>query len=351
MRRRARAVPFARRRLDSVIRDIAAVPIAEWPKHLHLARNILSDELGLDDVRAQAVLIASYGASHACAQAINERSREIADFATCLKLQQIFTRVAKCARRSPSPLRRVLDRSISSALGDNIVDAENIEALIHALVAAFARFPKEASSLTVLRAITPRSSLPKSANFESRNRLRRRFAEAADLLKQDYAALRAGDQHAIESALTELRDNNAEFDAADVCAAISRTLGQNEGEVIAPFVHDLITDYATAIAQIWRQYGIRPARARNPSDPAYRGKFHRFADLVLTSVVDPWSKRHDVDRREMLTSLRKAVAGLPAEYRRIVSPAARRSDVELLVSEDHIRKAIARVQKTTRQTP
>lgn len=226
---------------------------------------------------------------------------------------------------------------------DSIVDAESIEALIHAVVVACARFPKEAPSLTVLRAITQRSSLPKSANFESRNRLRHRFAEASDLLQQNYEALRAGDQHAIESALTELRDNNVEFDAADVCEAISRALGQNEGEVIAPFAHDLITDYTVAIAQIWRQHGIRPARARNPRDPAYRGKFHRFADLVLTSVVDPWSKRHDGDQLEMLATLHKAVAQLPEEYRRIVSPAARRTDVELLVSEDHVRKAIARV--------
>jgi hypothetical protein len=37
----------------------------------------LSDELGLHDARAQAVLLASYRASQACAQAMNERSRDI----------------------------------------------------------------------------------------------------------------------------------------------------------------------------------------------------------------------------------------------------------------------------------
>lgn len=351
MKRRARPVPLARMRPDSVLRDLAVVPTADWPRHLRLARNILSDELGLDDARAHAMLFASYRAGHACAQAINERSRNIADFAACRKLRKIFTRVAKCARRSPAHLRRALDRGISPALRDSIVDAESIEALIHALVAAFARFPKEASSLTVLRAITPRSSLPKFANFESRNRLLRCFAEASDLLQQDYAALRAGNQHAIESALLELRDNNAEFDAADVCAAISRALGQNEGEAIAPFIHDLITDYAAAIAQIWHQHGIRAARARNPWDPAYRGKFHRFVDLVLTAVVDPWSKRYDGDQRNSLEKLRKAHAELPKDIRSAVSAAPRRGDVELLVSEDHIREAVARIQKTTPPTP
>ena len=203
MKRRARPVPFAHVRPVSVLRDLAVVPVTEWPRHLRLARNILSDELSLDDARAQAVLIASYRASHACAQKINQRSRDIAASAERLRLRKIFWRVAKCARRSPAQLRRVLDRGVSSAIRDSIVDGESIEALIHALVAAFARFPNEASSLTVLRAITSRSYLPRSANFDSRNRLCHRFAKVSDLLQQDYAALRPGDQHAVESTLTE----------------------------------------------------------------------------------------------------------------------------------------------------
>jgi hypothetical protein len=81
MRRRARAVPFARRRYGSVIGDIATLPMTAWPKHLRLARNILIDELALDEEKARAVLIASYGAGHPCAQAINQRSYDIADSA------------------------------------------------------------------------------------------------------------------------------------------------------------------------------------------------------------------------------------------------------------------------------
>jgi hypothetical protein len=87
MKRRTRPVPFARMRPDTVLRDLAVVPMAEWPRHLRLARNILSAELSLDDAKAQAVLIASFRASHACAQAINQRTRDIADFAACLKFR------------------------------------------------------------------------------------------------------------------------------------------------------------------------------------------------------------------------------------------------------------------------
>ncbi len=342
MKRRARPVPFARMRPDSVIRDLAVVPIAEWPRHLRLARNILSDELGLDDARAQAVLIASCRASHACTQAINQRSRDIADFAARLKLRKIFTRVAKCARRSPAPLRRALDRGCS-AIHDNIVDAESIEELIHALVAAFASFPKEATSLTVLRAVTPRSSLPEGANFESRHRLRHSFAEASDLLQQDYSALGAIDQRRIESALTDLRDNNPEFDAGDVCDSISSALVGDKG--INAAIHDLITGYVVALAEIWLQHGIKPGRAVHPSNPNYQGKFHRFADLVLTSAVEPWSKRHDGPNQKLSATLRNTHAQLPADIRRFVSYAPRRGDVEWLVSEDHVRAAIVRLKK------
>jgi hypothetical protein len=344
MKRRARPVPFARMRPDSVLRDLAVLPTDEWPRHLRLARNILSAELGLDDAKAQAVLIASYRASHACAQAINQRSRDIADFTACLKLRKIFTRVAKCARRSPVRLRRALDSGICPTIHDNIVDAESVEELIHALVAAFARFPKEASSLTVLRAVKPRSSLPEGANFESRNCLRRCFAEASVLLQQDYSALRAIDQRRIESALTELRDNNSEFNAAGVCDSIASALDGDKA--IRAAIHDLITTYVAALVDIWLRHGIKPARSVRFSHPNYRGKFHRFADLVLTTAVEPWSKRHDGDNRQLSARLREAHGQLPSDIRKFVRCALGRSDVEWLVSDDHVKAALALFKKS-----
>jgi hypothetical protein len=175
-------------RSRSVLRDLRLVPMSEWPRHLRRARKILSYELGLGDAKVRAVLITSYYAAHHCAQAINQRSLDIAAFAERLKFRKIFGRLGKCAQRSPAYLRRALDRGICSAIRDSIVDAEGIEALIRALIAAFARFPREASYLTVLRAITPRPSLLKSANFESRNRLRRCAAQASELLQRDHAA-------------------------------------------------------------------------------------------------------------------------------------------------------------------
>jgi hypothetical protein len=330
-------------RPDSVLRNLAVAPVADWPKHLRLAGNILSAELGLDDAKAQAVLIASCRASHVCARAINQRSRDIDNLATCLSVHKIFARAAKCARRSPSHMRGVLDRAVSSAIRDSIVDAESMEALIDALVTAFARFPKEASSLTVLRAITPRSSLPPSVNFESRNHLRRRFDEASDFLQQDYSSLGAIDQRRIESALTDLRVNNPEFNAAGICDSIASVLAGDKG--ISAAIHDLMTAYVATLVDIWLRHGIKPARSVRFSYPHYRGKFHRFADLVLTAAVEPWSKRHDDDSHQLTERLREAHAELPSDIRKFVRRAPRRSDVEWLVSDDHVKAALGQFKK------
>jgi hypothetical protein len=344
MKRQARDVPFARRRLDSVIQNLAAAPVAEWSKHSRLALNILTDELALDEETARGALVASSCVGHKCAQEIDQRSREIVDFAQRQKLRKIFSRIAKCARRSPAPLRRILDSHIGPAIDNTIVDTETVERLIQALVEVFARFPKAPVSLTVLRALTPNLSRIKGANFDGRSGSYWRFAEASVLLQQDYSALRAIDQRKIESALTALRDSRKrEFHAAKVCEVIADALnGDNGGKRT---IRDLVICYVVAVGQIWLQQGLKPARATHPDNHNYRGKFHRFADLVLTGAVEPWSKRHDDDKEKLLTTLRKTHAQLPADVRRFVRPAPRRADVEWLVSDDHLRAALARLKK------
>ena len=351
MRRRTRAIPFARMRLNSAIRDLTALPATEWPKHLRLAREILIDELAVDDDTARALLFASFSAAHACARAINQRSRDTVDSVGRLKMRSMFARVGRCALRSPAPLRHVLDSNVRSSVRHTSIDSESMEALIDSLVAAFALFPKEATSLTVLRAMTPRPSLPKLEKI-GRAGLRRCFADGAVFCKEDYSALRAVDQRRIESALIALLNRrSADFDAADVCELIASALDVDERDGISTAASDLITEYVAAVAEIWVHHRIRPARAVHRSNPNYRGKFHRLVDLVLTAVVEPWSKRHDGDQHETLAKLRKAHAQLPEDFRKVASGVLRGCDVEWLVSDYHLRIALARVQKTTPETP
>jgi len=100
-----------------------------------------------------------------------------------------------------------------------------------------------------------------------------------------------------------------------------------------------------AAAGIWLQHGIKPTRAFRPSNGDYKSKFTRFVDLVLTCIVEPWSKRYDGNQRETAAKLYAAHAQLPKDDRKLVRPTARRSDIEWLVSDDHVRKALARSKK------
>ena len=331
MRRRARPLPFARRRLGSRLRDLTMLPMSDWPRHLRLARAILVDELGADDLAAD-VLRSSLSAAHGCAQRIDQRAQDAFNRGNRKSLRKVFVRLAKCANRLPASQRRVLDRKVSSSLGQEAIDSESIEGLIEVLITAFGRWPRTEPSLTVLRAVEPRSST---------TLLRRAFSEAAILLREDYSTLSALDQREVESALSALSDRKGDkFDTADVCMTISRALEHDRTDEITLAAHDLITDYVAAVADVWKQHGLRPARATHPFNPAHRSKFHRFVDLVLTSVVDPGSKRHDGDQSETLAKLREVHAQIPEADRRIVRAAPRRSDVEWPVSEDHVRKAL-----------
>jgi hypothetical protein len=334
-------------RIDSVLRNLTAQPVPDWPKHLRLTWAILANKRGVDDTTARAVVFASFSAAHRCAQAIDQRSRANADSVALRRLHKVFARITRCIRRSPAVLRRVLDCEVCSSFQHAIIDLESMQVLIDSFVAGFASFPREETSLTVLRTLSPRALLPKVKKID-RGRLRRCFAKCAVFLKNDYTALRSVDQRRVEAALTTLLRSRAEFDAADVCDTIANALDGDDGNAVNTFIYDLITDYVAAVAEIWLQHGLRPGRA---VDAHYRGKFHRFVDLVLTAVVEPWSKRHDGDEGETAASLRKAHARLPEDIRKVVSPALRRSDVEWLVSEGHLRRALRPIQKTIPQTP
>jgi hypothetical protein len=55
----------------------------------------------------------------------------------------------------------------------------------------------------------------------------------------------------------------------------------------------LIIDYVASVANCWHDAGIKPTRARHPEDPTYKSGFHRFVELVITAILEPWTLRHD----------------------------------------------------------
>jgi hypothetical protein len=104
-----------------------------------------------------------------------------------------------------------------------------------------------------------------------------------------------------------------------------------------------LTDYCFALGAIWRGVGLKPSRARNPLNPKYRSRFHRFAELILTEMMEPWTLRHDDNLDELRDKIRRRHAQLPEALRRSVSLGLRRADTEWLISEDHVRRAIQRL--------
>lgn len=352
MKRRARPAPFARRRLGSWLRDLAHLPIEEWPRHLKMAQDILVDELKLQDETAWDVLQCSVGAAHACAQQIDQRAQEVFQGGHRESLHKIFTRMANCARRMPASPRHALDCEVSTRLRRMPIDSECMETLIETLIAGFGKCPEAKPSLTVLRAVMP--GAPSTSILEETDTagIHREFAEAAIVLQNDYAALPPIDQRGVESALITLVEERGDaLDTADVCTTLSDVLASNSKHEISLAAAGIITDYVEALVAIWQRHGLRPGRATRRWDSNYRSKFHRFADLVLTSVVEPWSRRHDADQVEQLARLREAHAELPKDIRGAVRAGLRRTDAEWLVSENHIKEALGPAQKRTPQTP
>jgi len=350
MRRLVRPAPFARGRLELRLRDLPKLQIEEWPSHLKMARGILIEELNLQKKTAADVLQHSLVAAHACAWRMEQSALDVFQMRNRKTLRKIFARMARCLKRLPASQRRAIDGRVRIYLRQMPMDSERVETLIETLVVGFGKRPKGQPSLTALRAVTPGAPSAKILTETSDARLRHRFAKAAALLQQDYAALPATDQRDVEVALTALvQERRDTFNTVDVCRTLARVLDSNTRVKPSSTAAGLTTDYVTNVARIWRQHGLRPSRATHPSNATYRSKFHRFVDLVLTFVVDPWSKRHDGNQGETLTKLRKVHAELSEDIRRLARPALPRSDVEWLVSEDHVKKALA--LKTTLQAP
>ena len=339
MRRQARAIPLARRRLNSFVLDLKSKPTDEWPPHLRRAWNILhsESELALFEEAALSLIIKSVSAAHKCAQAINQRSAEIAEFQTCTKLHDTLRRIAKCAKRAPARLRRLLDEQVVPLIREGTIDLEVIGAIFDAAVAAFREFPKVEASRTALREMC---GMPPDH-------------VRVVVIKSEYAAAGEAYQRQAEGAIAALaKSSNHKLSASDVFNALASPLGSDQGTRPNAQIYDLIVEYVAEIATFWRQAGLRPSRATRLEDPTYRSNFHRFADLVLTAMTEPWVRRHLINLDDTRRQIRLVHSRLPDEARRIASPAPRRADVNWLVSEDHVKKALRMpAQKTDPDTP
>jgi hypothetical protein len=270
------------------------------------------------------IILGSVSAAHKCAREINRRSASRFEAHLRNKLRKVFGRIAKCAQRAPERLRQRLDQAVIPLVHQDPIDLEVIEAILDATASLFLQYREEESAKTALKAFA----------VTDVDGVRRIGA------KVDFSGLDKIREHRVAAALTNLKKlPGSRLGAYNVFEGMAEALDSEE--IQSDEIATLIVDYVASVANRWREAGIKPSRARHPEDPAYKSGFHRFVDLVITSMLEPWTLRHDGALEERAQETWRRHAELPDDFRSIASPSLRRSDLEWIVSDDHLKKALA----------
>jgi hypothetical protein len=268
-------------------------------------------------------------AAQVCAEAINRRSDNIVELKSRAKICVAFKRLANCCRRASVKLRGRLDAAIGPLLRQNRVDLETIEDILDSAVAEFKKLSNETHAATALRAMFVKVPGREPSNW----------------VRNNYAGLRPDSQRDCEAALSKFRNKKGTISASAVFKALALSLNQKGTRKAGPEVSILIRNYVADVAFLWRSVGLHPTRARDPGDPIYKSKFHRFSDLILAALAEPWTHRHDGDLDNIRKRVYEVRSKLPDEFR-TVSAALRQCDQGWLVSEHILRQALRlRIQK------
>jgi hypothetical protein len=325
MRRHARIVHGSRVRLQTLERRLQSQPPTKWPEHLRLAWEILQSKRSLSETSSMYIILGSISAAHKCAREINRRAANRFEGQTHNKLHKVFVRIAKCAQRAPENVRQKLDQAVIPLVQQDPIDLEVIEAILDATASLVSQLCEEEPAKTALKAF----------GVTQVDGIRQVGA------KVDFSGLDKVRQHKVAAALSNLiKLPSSRLGVSNVFETMASALDA-EG-IQSDEIATLIIDYVASVANCWRDAGIKPTRARHPEDPTYKSRFHRFVELVITAILEPWTLRHDGGLEECAQAIWLRHAELPDDFRSIASPSLRRSDVEWIVSDDHLRKALAR---------
>jgi hypothetical protein len=331
MRRRARVIHLARRRLDPLLLELKSKPTKEWPPHLNEAYKLLRGrKADLSDKATRSVVVRSISAAQACARKINRRSDDVVRYRAVGTLATAFRRIANCAKRAPLKLRKRLNETVVPLILNKSVDPEIIDAMFDAVAKIFLEFPEEESATTALRVMC---GLPPDHDH-------------VIVIKSNFSVLDNAYQRKAEKAIYAIANaSNKKIAVSDIFDALASTLDAGQSNKVSTEIHTLIVDYVAEVAKVWLAAGLKPSRASHQYDRKYTSRFHRFVDLVLTAVTEPWTLRHLVSVDDVHRQARLAHAKLLAELRRIASPAPKQTDIMWPVSEDHIKKALRKLSK------
>jgi len=316
MARRTRSNFLARRSLPNFLAQIRKKAPIDWPTHLFAAWRILNDEFNLPDREALSIILQSVAIAQDCIITENQHVNDFVQAQTLVKVQAAFHRISNCIKRAPAFHREELNQAILPVIRNDVIDLEVVESILEATRIAFQRKPGCNSSITAL-------------------------ATLEKVGKEDFAILGMPARHNVENALGELSAlTNAT--AADVFATMATVLGRENTRQLNMRSRGTRTCYVSRLAEVWRQGGLRASRATHPENPLYKSRFHRYAELVLTAMAEPWAKRHngnaflDTLRRD----IRRAHAKLPGDVRAGVSATLRRPDQEWLIADEYLKGSI-----------
>jgi hypothetical protein len=223
----------------------------------------LTAELSLPREKALWLLIQSLEPALGCVKAQNQLLNRIEKNSAREELRRVCLRVRNGIKRGPAALRRRLDQELGELIREPIIDLETIEVIFEKAATAFEEWPDDNATAAALKAIREwRTTLIAALSAEAR-------AAAEKVLGEVAAKATAGDGVAIE-----------------IFGTLGRTLKHIKNVNQSRQIRSIITAYIIDIKELWRQAGLRPARAYGESDPRYFGGFHWFADDVLATVED-----------------------------------------------------------------
>jgi hypothetical protein len=273
-----------RRSLSQFKRQLRLTPDSDWPPRLRKTWKLLTAELSLPREKALWVLIQSLEPALRCVKAQNQLLNRHEKTSARERLRRVCLRVRNGIKRGPAALRRRLDQELGELIQEPIIDLETIEVIFEKAAAAFEEWSDDKTTAAASKAIRGwRTTLIAALSAEARAAAEKALGEVA-------AKATAGDPVAIE-----------------IFGTLGQTLKHNKNANQSKQIQGIITTYVVDIAELWRQAGLRPARAYSESDPRYFSRFHWFADDVLATVEDSSAERGEGPSRVYHHDLRAAL--------------------------------------------
>jgi hypothetical protein len=319
---------FARRSLAQLHLLLRCGQPSDWPQHLFSAWQIVNGQLGLSESEALSVILHSVSAAHRCVAAENQCASRIGEVEALKEVRNACERIRRRVQddraevaEASAKLRRRLDEEILPLIRQPTIDLEVIQSIFETAAKVFDDFPVRGPSLSNLL-----SEVGKDYFSNLGATLRRELEQAI----ADFGApSKTGDRVTAEA----------------LFKVLAEALPAEDTQKIKTGTHRLRSHYIAEVAKIWRRAGLKPFRSNDPWTIGHRGRFHCFAEFVLTAIAEPQTRRHDGDNDiyALRRATKRAHDRLTEDIRPLVSLELSRVDRQWLTSDDHLKRGLSKL--------